>query len=76
MVIAVIERRNEIGLRRPLGATRFHIATQFLSESWLLSSIGGSAGILMGILATAIYAISQDWSYLDWQSWAAWCPQC
>lgn len=64
MVIAVIERRNEIGLRRALGATRFHIATQFLSESLLLSGIGGVAGILMGILVTAIYAISQDWSLI------------
>jgi putative ABC transport system permease protein len=62
MVLAVIERRNEIGLRRALGATRFHIATQFLSESLLLSSIGGITGILSGVLATAIYATSRDWS--------------
>ena len=62
MVIAVIERRNEIGLRRALGATRFHIATQFLSESLLLSGVGGVAGIVLGILVTAIYAILQDWS--------------
>ena len=62
MVIAVIERRNEIGLRRALGATRFHIATQFLSESLLLSSICGITGIIFGILATAIYATSRDWS--------------
>ena len=61
-MIAVIERRTEIGLRRALGATRFHIATQFLSESLLLSSIGGITGILFGIFATAIYAASQDWS--------------
>jgi len=62
MVIAVIERRNEIGLRRALGATRFHIATQFLTESLLLSSFGGIAGIVFGILATAVYATVQDWS--------------
>ena len=62
MVIAVIERRNEIGLRRALGATRFHIATQFLSESLLLSSIGGITGIILGLLATAIYATLRDWS--------------
>jgi putative ABC transport system permease protein len=62
MVIAVIERRNEIGLRRALGATRFHIATQFLSESLLRSGIGGVAGIGFGILATAIYTISRDWT--------------
>lgn len=62
MVIAVIERRNEIGLRRALGATRFHIGTQFLSESLLLASIGGTTGIILGILATVIYATLRDWS--------------
>jgi putative ABC transport system permease protein len=62
MVVAVIERRNEIGLRRALGATRYHIATQFLSESLLLSSIGGITGVVFGVLATAIYATSRDWS--------------
>ena len=62
MVIAVIERRNEIGLRRALGATKFHIASQFLTESLLLSIIGGLTGIIVGILVTAIYAISRDWT--------------
>lgn len=61
MVIAVIERRSEIGLRRAIGATRFHIATQFLTESLLLSCIGGATGIVVGILVTAIYAITQNW---------------
>ena len=45
MVIAVIERRNEIGLRRALGATKFHIASQFLTESLLLSILGGITGV-------------------------------
>jgi putative ABC transport system permease protein len=62
MVIAVMERRNEIGLRRALGATRFHIATQFLTESLLLSSFGGIAGIILGVLITAMYAFLRDWS--------------
>jgi len=61
MVIAIIERRNEIGLRRALGATRFHVGTQFLTESLLLASIGGIAGVALGILVTAIYATLRDW---------------
>lgn len=61
MVIAVIERRNEIGLRRALGATRAHIRRQFLTEALLLSGLGGLGGVLLGIGATAAYATSQDW---------------
>ena len=62
MVIAVMERRNEIGLRRALGATKFHIGSQFLTESLLLSGLGGICGIFVGILITAIYSYSRDWS--------------
>lgn len=62
MVIAVIERRNEIGLRRALGATRFHIAAQFLTESVLLSSIGGVTGVILGVFVTALYVTLRDWS--------------
>lgn len=61
MVIAVIERRNEIGLRRALGATRAHIRRQFLTEALLLSGLGGLGGVLLGIGATAAYATWQDW---------------
>ncbi len=61
MVIAVIERRNEIGLRRALGATRAHIRRQFLTESLLLSVMGGIGGVALGILVTWIYARSQGW---------------
>ncbi len=64
MVIAVIERRNEIGLRRALGATRFHIGSQFITESLSLSFIGGLTGIFLGIAITAIYATSRDWSII------------
>ena len=61
MVISVLERRSEIGLRRALGATRGHIRTQFLSEAILLSLFGGAAGIVLGVISTAIYASSKHW---------------
>ena len=62
MVIAVLERRNEIGLRRALGAKKRHIAGQFLTESLLLSVFGGIAGIVVGVLVTTIYAVYQEWT--------------
>jgi putative ABC transport system permease protein len=61
MVISVLERRAEIGLRRSLGATREHIRIQFLTESLLLSVLGGGAGILLGSATTAVYATLQNW---------------
>ena len=64
MVIAVIERRNEIGLRRALGATKLHIGTQFLIESLLLASIGGVTGTILGVFITAIYATFRDWTLM------------
>jgi putative ABC transport system permease protein len=62
MVISVLERRSEIGLRRALGASRRHIAEQFLTEALLLSALGGLAGTVIGVVATSAYAISQHWS--------------
>ncbi|HLI02213.1 MAG TPA: ABC transporter permease [Acidimicrobiales bacterium] len=62
MLIGVLERRSEIGLRRALGATRGHIRAQFLSEAVLLSLLGGAAGMGAGILATAVYASLQHWA--------------
>jgi putative ABC transport system permease protein len=56
MVISVLERRSEIGLRRALGATRGQIRAQFLAEAILLSLAGGAAGVLIGALSTAAYA--------------------
>jgi putative ABC transport system permease protein len=58
MVISVLERRAEIGLRRALGATRRHVAVQFLTESALLSAFGGLGGVLLGAGATVGYAVS------------------
>ena len=62
MIISVLERRSEIGLRRALGATKGQIRTQFLAESILLALIGGVVGVLAGIAATAVYAGSKSWA--------------
>ena len=61
MFVSVIERRPEIGLRRALGATRRHIAVQFLAESVLLAALGGAVGAVGGAAVTAMWAVLQGW---------------
>ncbi len=59
MIISVLERRSEIGLRRALGATKSHIRIQFLAEAVLLALLGGVVGVGIGVIATGVYASSK-----------------
>lgn len=61
MVIGVIERRGEIGLRRAIGATRAHIRRQFFTEALTLATMGGTAGVLLGVAVTYGYSLAQGW---------------
>jgi len=62
MVISVLERRREIGVRRALGASRRHIRVQFVVEAMLLAALGGVTGVLLGALITGGYAAASDWT--------------
>ncbi len=62
MIISVLERRSEIGLRRALGATKGHIRIQFLTEAILLALLGGAVGVAAGALSTAVYASTKGWA--------------
>jgi putative ABC transport system permease protein len=61
MVISVLERRSEIGLRRALGATKGHIRLQFVTESLILAGLGGAAGVVLGTVITVVYASNRGW---------------
>ncbi|HWE12466.1 MAG TPA: ABC transporter permease [Solirubrobacteraceae bacterium] len=71
MIISVLERRSEIGLRRALGATKGHIRTQFLSEAVLLGLLGGVVGVAVGAAATTVYAHTKHWAtIIPTEAWA------
>ena len=71
MIISVLERRSEIGLRRALGATKAHVRTQFLAEAVLLGLLGGSVGVALGAAATAVYAHTKHWAtIIPTEAWA------
>lgn len=63
MVISVLERRTEIGVRRALGATRRHIRLQFVVEAMLLAALGGLTGVAIGVGITKVYADSRGWAF-------------
>jgi putative ABC transport system permease protein len=71
MIISVLERRSEIGLRRALGATKAQIRTQFLAEAIMLALLGGAVGVAVGALATAVYASAEGWAVVvPFEAWA------
>jgi putative ABC transport system permease protein len=71
MLISVLERRSEIGLRRALGATRRNIRTQFLAEAILLALLRGAAGVTAGAISTFIYASTKHWTtVIPTSAWA------
>jgi putative ABC transport system permease protein len=61
MIISVLERRREVGLRRAMGATQLHIGAQFLTEALLLSALGGLLGVALGSAITVVIAIANGW---------------
>lgn len=75
MVISVLERRAETGLRRSLGATRGPDPLQFLADALLLSALGGVGAVVLGIAVTGAYAVTQNWPAIvpPWAS--AWRPR-
>ena len=71
MIISVLERRSEVGLRRALGATRGQIRIQFLLEAILLALLGGAVGVATGALATVVYANTKHWAVvIPTEAWA------
>jgi putative ABC transport system permease protein len=61
-LVAVLERTEEIGLRRAVGARPRHIAAQFLAESTALGTLGGLIGTCIGVGTVVIFAAVKDWT--------------
>lgn len=64
MLVSVVERRREIGIRLAVGATSTDIRTLFLVEAIMLSLIGGSAGVILGILIAFLIAVFSNWEFI------------
>jgi putative ABC transport system permease protein len=61
-LVAVLERTEEIGLRRAVGARPRHIAAQFLAESTTLGTLGGLIGTCIGVAVVVVFAAAKDWT--------------
>ncbi|WP_219824204.1 ABC transporter permease [Actinokineospora auranticolor] len=69
MLVSVLERTPEVGLRRALGAHRKHIALQFLTESGIVGTIGGLIGASVGAVTVTVVSVTQGWTPVI-QPWA------
>jgi len=61
-LLSVLEHVSEIGLRRAVGATRPHVALQFLVESIVIGFLGGLVGTAVGVLVTVGVSAFRDWT--------------
>ena len=61
MLVSVTKRTREIGVRVAVGATEEAIQLQFLGESIMLSLVGGSAGVLLGIVGSYLVGQTLQW---------------
>jgi len=64
MLVSVVERTSEIGLRMAVGARRVHVLIQFLVESVTLAAIGGAVGLILGIVAAGTVAAMAGWPWI------------
>jgi putative ABC transport system permease protein len=64
MLVSVRERTREIGIRKSVGADPWKVQVQFLVEAVVLSTLGGVAGVLVGISATRLISVFAGWQTL------------